>query len=196
MFPLLAAIGAVESRAHDIAGVAGPALRTSMNFVDYSILGVYLIVVIGIGIALKRQTKSAEDYLLSGRSIPGWITGLAFISANLGAQELIGMATSGAEYGIMTSHYYWVGAIPAMIFLGIFMMPMYYGSKAKSVPDYLKMRYDERTRTFNSFSFAVMTVFSSGISMHALADPAELSARLELSRLSAGDIRHRAGLCA
>lgn len=145
-------------------------MKIDMNFVDWSILAVYLAFVIGIGFALKRYTKSAEDFLLSGRSIPGWITGLAFISANLGAQELIGMAASGAEYGIMTSHFYWVGAIPAMIFLGIFMMPMYYGSKAKSVPEYLKMRYDERTRTFNSISFAVMTVFSSGISMHALAE--------------------------
>ncbi len=152
------------------AGLSGSALKIDLHFVDYAILGIYLLVVIGIGFALKRYTKSAEDYLLSGRSIPGWITGLAFISANLGAQELIGMAASGAEYGIMTSHFYWVGAIPAMVFLGVFMMPMYYGSKAKSVPDYLKMRYDERTRTFNSFSFAVMTVFSSGISMHALAD--------------------------
>jgi SSS family solute:Na+ symporter len=151
-------------------GLSGNALKIDLNIVDYSILGIYLLVVIGIGFALKRYTKSAEDYLLSGRSIPGWITGLAFISANLGAQELIGMAASGAEYGIMTSHFYWVGAIPAMVFLGVFMMPMYYGSKAKSVPDYLKMRYDERTRTFNSYSFAVMTVFSSGISMHALAD--------------------------
>jgi SSS family solute:Na+ symporter len=138
--------------------------------IDYAILGIYLIFVIGIGFALKRYTKSAEDFFLSGRAIPGWVTGLAFISANLGAQELIGMAASGAEYGIMTSHFYWIGAIPAMVFLGIFMMPMYYGSKAKSVPEYLKMRYDERTRTFNSVSFAFMTIFSSGISMHALAE--------------------------
>jgi SSS family solute:Na+ symporter len=172
VFSFLAAIGpgGSESRAHDVAGISGADLRMTLHFIDFSILAIYIVVVIGIGFALKRYTKSAEDYLLSGRSIPGWITGLAFISANLGAQELIGMAASGAEYGIMTSHFYWVGAIPAMVFLGIFMMPMYYGSKAKSVPDYLKMRYDERTRTFNSFSFAVMTVFSSGISMHALAD--------------------------
>jgi len=141
-----------------------------LHALDYAILGIYLAFVIGIGFALKRYNKSAEDFFLSGRSIPGWVTGLAFISANLGAQELIGMAASGAEYGIMTSHFYWVGAIPAMVFLGIFMMPMYYGSKAKSVPEYLKMRYDERTRTFNSISFAFMTIFSSGISMHALAD--------------------------
>lgn len=141
-----------------------------LHALDYTILGIYLVFVIGIGFALKRFNNSAEDFFLSGRSIPGWVTGLAFISANLGAQELIGMAASGAEYGIMTSHFYWVGAIPAMVFLGIFMMPMYYGSKAKSVPEYLKMRYDERTRTFNSVSFAFMTIFSSGISMHALAD--------------------------
>lgn len=142
----------------------------NLSGIDYAILGIYLIFVIGIGFALRRYTNSAEDFFLSGRAIPGWVTGLAFISANLGAQELIGMAASGAEYGIMTSHFYWVGAIPAMVFLGIFMMPMYYGSKAKSVPEYLKMRYDERTRKFNSVSFAFMTIFSSGISMHALAE--------------------------
>ncbi len=141
-----------------------------LNFIDWSILLIYLAFVIGIGFALKKYNNSAEDFFLSGRSIPGWVTGLAFISANLGAQELIGMAASGAEYGIMTSHFYWVGAIPAMVFLGIFMMPMYYGSKAKSVPEYLKMRYNEPTRVFNSASFAFMTVASSGISMHALAD--------------------------
>lgn len=143
---------------------------SQLHLIDYAILLIYLAFVIGIGFALKRYTKSADDFFLSGRSIPGWVTGLAFISANLGAQELIGMAASGAEYGIMTSHFYWIGAIPAMVFLGIFMMPMYYGSKAKSVPEYLKMRYDERTRTFNSISFAFMTIFSSGISMHALAE--------------------------
>lgn len=156
---------------------AGPAVDAvvkpagiDLHFIDYSILGIYLAFVIGIGFALKRYVKSAEDFFLSGRSIPGWVCGLAFISANLGAQELIGMAASGAEYGIMTSHFYWVGAIPAMVFLGIFMMPMYYGSKARSVPEYLKMRYNEPTRVFNSVSFAFMTIASSGISMHALAD--------------------------
>jgi solute:Na+ symporter, SSS family len=164
LFSLLASMGGGASAA------GGTTYNVSLNIVDYSILGIYLAFVIGIGFALKRYTKSAEDFFLSGRSIPGWVTGLAFISANLGAQELIGMAASGAEYGIMTSHFYWVGAIPAMVFLGIFMMPMYYGSKAKSVPEYLKMRYDERTRVFNSYSFAFMTVFSSGISMHLLAE--------------------------
>ncbi|MFN8091833.1 MAG: sodium:solute symporter family protein [Vicinamibacteria bacterium] len=142
--------------------------------IDYLILIVYFLFVIGIGWALKRYTKTSEDFFLSGRSIPAWIAGLAFLSANLGAQEMIGMAASGAKYGIATSHFYWVGAIPAMVFVGIFMMPFYYGSKARSVPEYLKLRFDEKTRAFNAISFATMTVFSSGISMYALAKLLEL----------------------
>jgi solute:Na+ symporter, SSS family len=137
--------------------------------IDYAILIVYTLFVLGIGFALKRSMKTSTDFFLSGRSIPAWITGLAFISANLGAQEVIGMGASGAKYGIMTSHFYWLGAIPAMVFVGIFMMPFYYGSRARSVPEYLKLRFDEKTRGFNAVSFAVMTVFSSGISMYALA---------------------------
>jgi SSS family solute:Na+ symporter len=125
--------------------------------------------VLGIGYWIKRHTKTSTDFFLSGRSIPAWITGLAFLSANLGAQEVIGMGACGAKYGIMTSHFYWVGAIPAMVFVGLFMMPFYYGSKARSVPEYLKLRFDEKTRGFNAVSFAVMTIFSSGISMYALA---------------------------
>src|SRR5215468_10602821 len=112
--------------------------------------------------------KTSADYFLSGRSIPAWVAGLAFLSANLGAQEVIGMAASGAKYGMATSHFYWVGAIPAMVFLGVFMMPFYYGSRARSVPEYLKLRFDEKTRGFNAISFACMTVFSSGISMYAM----------------------------
>ena len=137
--------------------------------VDYSILVLYVVFVIGIGFALKRQIKTSADFFLSGRNIPAWVTGLAFLSANLGALELVGMAASGAKYGISTCHFYWVGAIPAMIFLAVFMMPFYYGSKARSVPEYLKLRFDERTRAFNSVSFAVMTIFASGISLNALA---------------------------
>ena len=137
--------------------------------IDYAILIIYFVFVIGIGWALKRYMKGSTDFFLSGRSIPAWVTGLAFLSANLGAQEVIGMAASGAKYGIMTCHFYWVGAIPAMVFLAIFMMPFYYGSRARSVPEYLKLRFDEKTRGFNAMSFAVMTVFSSGISLHALA---------------------------
>jgi SSS family solute:Na+ symporter len=136
--------------------------------VDYVILATYFAFVIGIGWMLRKKVSTSGDFLLSGRSVPVWITSLAFIAANLGAQELIGMAASGAKYGIMTAHFYWVGAIPAMLFMGIFMMPFYYGSKARSVPEYLKMRFDEKTRGYNAFTFAVMTVFSSGISMYAL----------------------------
>jgi SSS family solute:Na+ symporter len=142
--------------------------------IDYVILAVYFVFVLGIGVTLRRYTKTSEDFFLSGRSIPAWIAGLAFLSANLGAQEMIGMAASGAKYGIATSHFYWVGAIPAMVFVGVFMMPFYYGSRARSVPEYLKLRFDEKTRTFNAVSFATMTVFSSGISMYALAKLLEL----------------------
>jgi SSS family solute:Na+ symporter len=140
-----------------------------LGSIDYVLLIIYFVFVLGIGFALKRYAKTSTDFFLSGRSIPAWIAGLAFISANLGAQEVIGMGACGAKYGIMTSHFYWVGAIPAMVFVGIFMMPFYYGSKARSVPEYLKLRFDEKTRAFNAVTFAVMTVFSSGISMHVLA---------------------------
>ncbi|HXG92025.1 MAG TPA: sodium:solute symporter family protein [Blastocatellia bacterium] len=129
---------------------------------------IYFVFVLGIGFALRRYMKTSTDFFLSGRSIPAWITGLAFISANLGAQEVIGMGASGAKYGIATSHFYWIGAIPAMVFVGIFMMPFYYGSRARSVPEYLKLRFDEKTRGLNAISFATMTVFSSGISMYAM----------------------------
>ncbi len=140
-----------------------------LAWVDYTILIAYTAFVIGIGFALRKYLKSSSDFLTSGRSIPAWVTGLAFISANLGALEVVGMAASGAQYGVATAHFYWVGAIPAMIFLAVFMMPFYYGSKARSVPEYLNMRFDGRVRCFNSISFAVMTVFASGISMDALA---------------------------
>lgn len=141
----------------------------NLSWIDYTIMLVYFGFVLGIGWALKRYMKSSMDFLEAGRSIPAWITGLAFIATNLGALEVIGMAASGAKYGMATVHFYWIGAIPAMIFLAIFMMPFYYGSKARSVPEYLKLRFDEKTRGFNAFSFAVMTVFASGISMYALA---------------------------
>src|SRR6476661_4284510 len=140
-----------------------------LHLIDKVIIGIYFLFVIGIGYLLKRRIKTGNDFLMSNRSIPLWITSLAFISANLGAQEVLGMAASGAKYGLYTAHYYWLGAAFAMIFLGIYMMPFYYGSKARSVPEYLKLRFDEKTRTFNALTFAVMTVFSSGISLYALA---------------------------
>src|SRR5271169_3892902 len=143
--------------------------NVQLGLIDYAILSIYVVFVIGIGFALQRYMKSSSDFLTSGRSIPAWVTGLAFISANLGALELVGMAASGAKYGIATCHFYWVGAIPAMVFLAIFMMPFYYGSRARSVPEYLKMRFDERVRALNSLAFAVMTIFASGISINALA---------------------------
>ncbi|MFA5161506.1 MAG: sodium:solute symporter family protein [Elusimicrobiales bacterium] len=140
--------------------------------IDYLVISIYFLFVISIGIILKRKVHSSADFLggHGGKNaIPLWITSLAFISANLGAQEVLGMAASGAKYGIMTAHFYWVGAIPAMVFLGLFMMPFYYGSRARSVPEYLSLRFDEKTRLLNAFSFATMTVFSSGISLYALA---------------------------
>jgi SSS family solute:Na+ symporter len=141
---------------------------THLTPIDYLLMLVYFAVVLTVGWMLRRSTKTSTDFFLSGRSIPSWVAGLAFISANLGAQEVIGMGASGAKYGIATSHFYWIGAIPAMVFVGLFMMPFYYGSRARSVPEYLKLRYDEKTRSLNAISFAVMTIMSSGISMYAM----------------------------
>ena len=140
-----------------------------LTLIDWLIMLVYFGFVLGIGFALKRYMRTSNDFFLAGRSIPAWICGLAFISANLGAQEVIGMGASGAKYGIITSQFYWIGAIPAMVFVGIFMMPFYYGSRARSVPEFLRLRFDEKTRAVNAISFAIMTVFSSGISMYAMA---------------------------
>jgi SSS family solute:Na+ symporter len=148
--------------------------QVQLGAIDYAILIVYFAFVLGIGWVLRRSVRNSEDFFLSGRAIPAWIAGLAFLSANLGAQEVIGMAASGAKYGILTSHFYWVGAIPAMVFVGVFMMPFYYGSRARSVPEYLRLRFDEKTRGLNAMTFALMTVFSSGISMYALAKLLEL----------------------
>src|SRR5579862_3636778 len=140
----------------------------TLHAVDYFILLLYFAFVLGIGWYLKKTVATSADFLTSQHSVPVWITSLAFVAANLGAQELIGMCASGAKYGIMTAHFYWVGAVPAMLFVGVFMMPFYYASRARSVPEYLKLRFDEKTRALNAVTFAVMTVFSSGISMYAL----------------------------
>ncbi len=140
-----------------------------LELIDYTIIAIYFLFVVGIGFLLKKKIKTGNDFLMSNRNIPLWITSLAFISANLGAQEVLGMAANGAKYGLYTTHFYWLGAALAMIFLGIYMMPFYYGSKARSVPEYLKLRFDEKTRTFNALTFAAMTVFSSGVSLYALA---------------------------
>jgi solute:Na+ symporter, SSS family len=144
-------------------------MNLHLSGVDYLIIAIYFVFVVGIGFLLKKRIKTGNDFLMSNRSIPLWITSLAFISANLGAQEVLGMAANGAKYGLYTAHFYWLGAALAMVFLGIYMMPFYYGSRARSVPEYLKLRFDEKTRTFNALTFAVMTVFSSGVSLYALA---------------------------
>src|SRR3954471_22510253 len=141
---------------------------THLSPLDYAIMALYFVAVLGVGWFLRRMMRSSTDFFLSGRSLSAWVTGIAFISANLGAQEVVGMAASGAKYGMLTSHFYWVGAVPAMVFVGLFMMPFYYGSRARSVPEYLRLRFDEKTRGFNALTFAVMTVFSSGISMYAM----------------------------
>ena len=140
-----------------------------LGVIDYCLLVIYFAFVLGIGFVVRKGVSGTKDFFESGRALPAWICALGFIGANLGAQEVMGMAASGAKYGIMTSHFYWLGAVPAMVFVAIFMMPFYYGSKARSVPEYLKLRFDEKTRGFNAVTFACMTVMSSGISMYALA---------------------------
>src|ERR1700684_4270099 len=140
----------------------------SLGSIDYVVLALYFVFVLGIGFFMRRKVAPSAYVLTSHRSVPVWITSLAFIAANLGAQEVVGMCASGAKYGWMTAHFYWVGAVPAMLFIGVFMMPFYYGSRARSVPEYLKLRFDEKTRVLNAASFAVMTLFSSGVSMYAL----------------------------
>jgi SSS family solute:Na+ symporter len=140
-----------------------------MSWVDYLILGMYFLVVLGIGFAARRSIKTSLDFFLSGRSLPAWVTGLAFIAANLGALEILGMAANGAQYGVATAHFYWIGAVPAMVFLGIVMMPFYYGSKVRSVPEYLRLRFNRPTHLFNALTFAVATVLIAGVNLYALA---------------------------
>ena len=144
-------------------------VRLDTNFVDYLIVATYFVVVLGVGFAAKRYIKSSLDYFLSGRSLPAWITGLAFISANLGATEVLGMAANGAQYGVATVNYYWIGAIPAMVFLGLVMMPFYYGSKVRSVPEYLLLRFNMQSHVFNSSTFAIATILIAGVNLFALA---------------------------
>jgi SSS family solute:Na+ symporter len=144
-------------------------MKVELSWIDYLIMIIYFLFVLGIGWFLRKFMKNANAFLEAGRSMPAWVAGLAFISTNLGALEVMGMTGSGMKYGMLTTHFYWIGAIPAMIFLALFMMPFYYGSKARSVPEFLKLRYDEKTRGLNAILFAVMTILASGISMYALA---------------------------
>ncbi|MBB5805572.1 SSS family solute:Na+ symporter [Saccharothrix ecbatanensis] len=144
-------------------------LRLDAGPLDYSLLAIYFVFVLGIGFLARRSVSSSLDFLLSGRSLPAWVTGLAFISANLGAIELLGMAANGAQYGMATVHYYWIGAIPAMVFLGLVMMPFYYGSKVRSVPEFLRRRFGKGAHLVNAISFAAAQVLIAGVNLYALA---------------------------
>jgi SSS family solute:Na+ symporter len=144
-------------------------LRLDVSALDYAIVAIYFAVVLGIGFVARLTIKTDLDFFLSGRSLPAWVTGLAFVAANLGALEILGMAANGAQYGVATVHYYWIGAVPAMVFLGIVMMPFYYGAKVRSVPEYLRLRFNEPTHAFNAATFAIATVLISGVNLFALA---------------------------
>jgi SSS family solute:Na+ symporter len=141
----------------------------NLNVVDWLILAIYFGFILGLGYYLKRFTKSQEDYFMAGRKNSAWVAGIAFLSANLGALELLGMTGNTYKYGMYVAHFYWVGAIPAMLFLGLYMMPFYYSSRIHSVPGYLKLRFDERTRVLNGIAFGIMTLLVSGINLYAMA---------------------------
>ena len=140
----------------------------SANPIDYLIIFLYFAVVLGIGLMARRQVSDSVDFFLSGRSLPAWVTGLAFISANLGAVEIMGMSANGAEIGIPTVHYFWVGAIPAMLFLGVVMMPFYYGSGVRSVPEFMRRRFGTGAHLVNAISFAVAQLLIAGINLYLL----------------------------
>ncbi|MGC9539151.1 sodium:solute symporter family protein [Streptomyces sp. UG1] len=144
-------------------------LRLPTNWVDYTLLGIYFVAVLGIGFAARRSVRTSLDFFLSGRSLPAWVTGLAFISANLAATEILGMAANSAQYGAYTVHWYWVGAIPAMVFLGLVMMPFYYGSKVRSVPEFLLLRFDRGAHLLSSILFAFAAILIAGVNLYALA---------------------------
>ena len=140
-----------------------------LSFIDWVIIVVYFGFILGIGWYLRKFTTSQEDFFLAGRKNSSWVAGLAFLSANLGALELLGMTGNTFKYGMYVAHFYWIGAIPAMLFLGIYMMPFYYSGKIKSIPGYLKLRFDEKTRVLNGIAFAIMTLLVSGINLYAMA---------------------------
>jgi SSS family solute:Na+ symporter len=144
-------------------------LRLHPGGLDYALLAIYFVTVLGIGFLARRSVGTSADFLLAGRSLPAWVTGLAFVSANLGATETLGMAANGAQYGVATVHYYWIGAVPAMVFLGIVMMPFYYRSKVRSVPEFLRLRYNDSTHVLNAGIFALASVLIAGVNLYALA---------------------------
>src|SRR5450631_4092037 len=156
-------------RASPMGRLSAVLLKLDVNPFDYTILAIYFVLVVTIGVMARRAIATSEDFLLSGRSLPAWVTGLAFISANLGAIEILGMAANGAQYGLSTVHFYWIGAVPAMVFLGIVMMPFYYGSRVRTVPEFLLRRFNPATHLFNALSFAAAAVLIAGVNLYALA---------------------------
>jgi solute:Na+ symporter, SSS family len=148
---------------------SAPARLLSLSFADLLIIAIYFVAVLAIGFYLKQHTKTGEDFFLAGREMTAWVAGLSFLAANLGSLELMGWAAAAYQYGILATHWYWIGAIPAMLFLGIVMMPFYYISKTHSVPGYLMLRFGEPSRALSAVSFAFMTVLMSGINMYSMA---------------------------
>ena len=143
--------------------------QLELKLIDYLIIVIYFGFVIGVGYRLKKHMITSQDFLLAGKGVPTWATGIAFMAANIGAIEVMGMVAMASQYGMLTAHFYWLGAIPAMVFLALFMMPMYYGSGVRSVPEYLQKRFNEHTRAFNAVAFVVMTVLFSGVNLFAMA---------------------------
>jgi SSS family solute:Na+ symporter len=152
-----------------LRAAADDTFRLNADFFDYTIIALYFAVVIGIGVLARRQVSSSLDFFLSGRSLPAWVTGLAFISANLGAVEIMGMSANGAEFGVATFHYFWIGAVPAMLFLGIVMMPFYYGSGVRSVPEFMRRRFGTGAHLVNALSFSIAQLLIAGINLYLLA---------------------------
>src|SRR5205085_5595496 len=152
-----------------LMAMSAPTTLVHLTGVDLAIIAIYFALVLGIGFYLKRFAKTGEDFFLAGREMTAWVAGLAFVSANLGSLELLGWAGNAYQYGIMSAHWYWVGAIPAMVFLGLVMMPFYYISKTHSVPGYLKLRYGPEASGLSAVTFAVMTILMSGVNMYAMA---------------------------
>jgi SSS family solute:Na+ symporter len=148
---------------------ADDTFRLNADFFDYTIIALYFAVVLGIGVLARRQVSSSLDFFLSGRSLPAWVTGLAFISANLGAVEIMGMSANGAEFGVATFHYFWIGAVPAMLFLGVVMMPFYYGSGVRSVPEFMRRRFGTGAHLVNALSFSIAQLLIAGINLYLLA---------------------------
>jgi SSS family solute:Na+ symporter len=149
--------------------LAATSFRLDANWVDYTLVAIYFVFVLSIGVMARRQISSSLDFFLSGRSLPAWVTGFAFIAANLGAVEIIGMSANGAAFGIPTFHYYWIGAIPAILFLGLVMMPFYYGSKVRSVPEFMYRRFNSTAHLVNAITFAIAQLLIAGINLYLLA---------------------------